>query len=84
MAPEYGATMGFFPIDAQTIEYLKLTGRDSTNLKLVETYARENALWRDPNNDATYSGKVIELDLASVEPCISGPKRPHDRVLLSV
>ena len=83
MAPEYGATMGFFPIDQQTMEYLKLTGRNSNQLKLVESYAKENALWRDPNNECTYSGKVIELDLESVEPCISGPKRPHDKVSIS-
>lgn len=83
MGPEYGATMGYFPIDKQTIDYLKLTGRDEHKIKTIEHYARENKLWRNDKQDATYSGNVMDLDLGSVQPCISGPKRPHDRVPIS-
>lgn len=83
MAPEYGATMGFFPIDEQTIDYLKLTNRDSHKVKVVEGYLKEQGLFRTKSNpEPTFTGQVLELDLGSVEPCVSGPKRPHDRVPL--
>ena len=77
MSPEYGATCGFFPIDEQTIEYLKLTGRSKEQISIVEAYAKHQKLWRDDNRDATYS-TVIELDLSSIKTVMSGPKRPQD------
>jgi len=80
MAPEYGATCGFFPIDEETIKYLELSGRDSATIKLVETYSKEQGLWAD--NDAIYSD-TLSLDMSSVVPTISGPKRPQDKVLLT-
>jgi aconitate hydratase len=81
MAPEYGATCGFFPVDAETLRYLKLTGRSDERLALVEAYCKENALWHEPSEQATYS-QVIELDLSSVEPSLAGPRRPQDRIPL--
>src|SRR5499425_74686 len=82
MSPEYGATIGFFPVDDETLRYLRLTGRDPERLALVEAYAKENALWHDPADHPTYS-QVVELDLSTVEPSIAGPRRPQDRVPLS-
>ncbi len=82
MSPEYGATCGFFPIDQITLDYLRLTGRSEQTLALVETYCREQGLWRtDDTPDAAYS-VVLELDLSTVRPSLAGPKRPQDRVLL--
>jgi aconitate hydratase len=84
MAPEYGATMGYFPIDSKTVDYLNLTGRDQHKVKVIENYLREQGLFRtSASKDPVYTGTILELDLASVEPCVSGPKRPHDRVSLS-
>ena len=83
MAPEYGATMGFFPVDAETLAYLRLTGRDDQQVKLVEAYTKEQGLFRtDETPEPTFSD-TIELDLGSVEPSLAGPKRPQDRVPLS-
>jgi aconitate hydratase len=82
MAPEYGATIGFFPIDEQTLAYLRLTGRDEGQIDLVEQYAKAQGLWRDGTLEPTFSD-TLELDLASVEPSLAGPKRPQDRVELS-
>jgi aconitate hydratase len=82
MSPEYGATCGFFPVDEVTIEYLKLTGRDPERIALVEAYCKENMLWHDPSEHASYS-QVVELDLGDVEPSLAGPRRPQDRVSLS-
>ena len=82
MSPEYGATCGFFPVDDETLRYLRLTGRDDDRVALVESYCRENLLWHDPSDPATYS-QVVELDLASVEPSLAGPRRPQDRIPLS-
>jgi aconitate hydratase len=82
MSPEYGATCGFFPVDDETLRYLRLTGRDETRVALVEAYCRENLLWHDPSEPATYS-QVVELDLATVEPSLAGPRRPQDRIALS-
>src|ERR1044071_7232111 len=82
MSPEYGATCGFFPVDAVTIEYLKLTGRDPERIALVEAYCKENMLWHDPSEHASYS-QIVELDLGDVEPSLAGPRRPQDRVSLS-
>ena len=80
MAPEYGATCGIFPIDAETIRYLQFTGRSDAQLRLVETYAKEQGLWVDEKSpDATYTD-VVSLDLGTVEPSLAGPARPQDRV----
>ena len=82
MAPEYGATMGFFPVDAETLNYLRFTGRDAQRLELVEAYTKEQGLFRtDASPDPTFS-ETLELDLATVEPTLAGPKRPQDRVAL--
>ncbi len=82
MAPEYGATIGFFPVDEQTTKYLRLTGRDEALVETVEQYYREQGLWRDEDADILYSSQ-LELDLATVEPSLAGPKRPQDRIALS-
>jgi aconitate hydratase len=83
MAPEYGATCGFFPLDNESIKYLKLTARDPHRIELAEIYAKEQGLWRQDNApDAVYSD-ILELDLAKVEASLAGPKRPQDRVSLS-
>jgi aconitate hydratase len=81
MSPEYGATCGFFPVDDETLKYLRLTGRDEQHVALVEAYCKENALWHDPNHQPEYS-QVLELDLSKVEPSLAGPRRPQDRVPL--
>lgn len=83
MAPEYGATMGYFPIDNRTMEYLRVTGRDEGHVQLVEKYLRQQGMFVKHDGsqaDPQYSGDIMELDLGSVEPSLSGPKRPHDRV----
>src|SRR4051812_25195195 len=82
MSPEYGATCGFFPIDDETLRYLRLTGRSEERLQLVEAYAKENQLWHAPDDEPTYS-RIVELDLSEVEPSIAGPRRPQDRVPLA-
>ena len=82
MAPEYGATCGFFPIDAETINYLRFTGRDEARVQLVEAYAKEQGMWRDDSVEPVFTD-TLELDLATVEPSLAGPKRPQDRVPLS-
>ncbi len=82
MSPEFGSTIAVFPIDEQTIDYLRLTGREEAQLALVETYAKEQGLWHDPSAEPRYSEK-LELDLATVVPSLAGPKRPQDRVSLS-
>ena len=82
MAPEYGATCGIFPIDGETINYLRLTGRSEEQLALVQAYATEQGLYRRPGQpDAEYSS-VVELDMSTIEPSLAGPKRPQDRVPL--
>jgi aconitate hydratase len=81
MSPEYGATCGFFPVDDETLKYLRLTGRNDERLALVEAYCKENALWHDPDHSPEYS-QVVELDLSTVEPSLAGPRRPQDRVPL--
>ena len=82
MSPEYGATCGFFPVDEQTLTYLRLTGRDEERIALVEAYCKENMLWHEPGEEPTYS-QVVELDLSSVEPSLAGPRRPQDRIPLT-
>jgi aconitate hydratase len=82
MSPEYGATCGFFPVDDETLRYLRLTGRSDERLALVEAYCKENMLWHDPSEPATYT-QVVELDLSTVEPSLAGPRRPQDRIPLT-
>ncbi|WP_329564209.1 aconitate hydratase AcnA [Kitasatospora sp. NBC_01266] len=82
MSPEFGSTCAIFPIDAETINYLKLTGRSEQQLALVEAYAKAQGLWHDPSVEPVYS-EYLELDLATVVPSIAGPKRPQDRVILA-
>jgi aconitate hydratase len=83
MAPEYGATCGFFPIDEETLAYLRFTGRDSQRIALVEAYAKEQGLWRSSDSPDPEFTDTLELDLSTVEPSLAGPKRPQDRVPLS-
>jgi len=83
MAPEYGATCGIFPIDKETLKYLRLTGRSEEQIALVETYAREQGLFHDEKTPEAEYSELLTLDLASVEPSLAGPKRPQDRVVLS-
>jgi aconitate hydratase len=82
MSPEFGSTCAIFPIDEETISYLKLTGRPAEQLSLVEAYAKAQGLWHDADREPSYS-EYLELDLATVVPSIAGPKRPQDRVVLS-
>ncbi|MEV1286282.1 aconitate hydratase [Micromonospora sp. NPDC049679] len=81
MSPEYGSTVAIFPIDDETIKYLRLTGRDGQQVALVEAYAKEQGLWHDPAREPNYSER-LELDLSTIEPSLAGPKRPQDRVPL--
>ena len=82
MSPEYGSTCAIFPIDDETLHYLRFTGRPDDQVALVEAYAKTNALWHDPDAEPAYS-ETLELDLASIEPSLAGPKRPQDRVPLA-
>jgi aconitate hydratase len=82
MSPEYGSTCAIFPIDEETLRYLRFTGRKSEQIDLVEAYAKTNGLWHDPSIEPTFS-ETLELDLSTVEPSIAGPKRPQDRVRLA-
>ena len=81
MSPEYGATCAIFPIDDETLSYLRLTGRSEHQIRLVEAYAKAQGMWHDPDNEPEYS-QTLELDLGSLEPSIAGPKRPQDRIPL--
>tara|TARA_B100001964_G_scaffold38480_1_gene41807 strand:+ start:9909 stop:12506 length:2598 start_codon:yes stop_codon:yes gene_type:complete len=81
MAPEFGSTCAIFPIDEATIRYLKLSGRSEEQVDLVETYSKKQGLWRESDSKITYTD-VIELNLSEIEPCLSGPKRPQDRIKL--
>ena len=81
MAPEYGATCGFFGIDDKTLDYLRLTGREESQIALVEAYAKEQGFWIDPNAEFVFSS-TLELDMGTVVPSLAGPKRPQDRVNL--
>src|ERR1700759_4456551 len=82
MSPEFGSTCAIFPIDDETLTYLRLTGRSDEHIALVEAYAKEQGLWHDPSRELVFS-EELELDLASIVPSIAGPKRPQDRVALS-
>jgi aconitate hydratase len=84
MSPEFGSTCAIFPIDGETIRYLELSGRDADHIRMIEAYAKEQGLWRhDGQPDALYTD-TLELDMSTVEPSIAGPKRPQDRIALSV
>jgi aconitate hydratase len=83
MTPETGATMGFFPVDAETLRFLRLTGRDEQHIALVEAYARAQGLWRDRESASPEYARYIDIDLAAIEPCVAGPWGPHQRVLLA-
>ncbi|MFZ9000747.1 MAG: aconitate hydratase AcnA [Bacteriovoracaceae bacterium] len=83
MAPEYGATCGFFPIDEKTVEYLKFSGRSDETVALVEAYAKEQGMWAGEGDADPVFSSVVELDMSTVEPCIAGPKRPQDKIALS-
>ncbi len=82
MAPEYGATCGFFPVDQITIDYLRLTGRNEERIALVEAYSKAQGMWRDSDSPDPVFTATLELDLAQVQPSVAGPKRPQDRVTL--
>ena len=82
MAPEYGATCGFFPIDGETIRYLRNTGREESRIALVEAYAKANGMWRDESYDPIYTS-TLHLDMGEIVPAISGPKRPQDYLPLT-
>ena len=79
MTPEYGSTCTLFPIDGQTLDYLRMTGRDEAQVALVEAYAKEQGLWLDPADDQRVYSEIVELDLGSIEVSMAGPSRPHDR-----
>src|SRR6185503_18769068 len=81
MSPEYGSTIAIFPIDSETISYLRLTGRSEQQVALVEAYAKRQGLWHDPDAEPDYSER-LELDLSTIVPSLAGPKRPQDRVPL--
>ncbi|WP_017472074.1 aconitate hydratase AcnA [Amphibacillus jilinensis] len=83
MAPEYGATCGFFPVDAEALNYLRLTGRSEEQIALVETYCKENNLWYDASQLDPEFTDLVEINLSELEPSLSGPKRPQDLILLS-
>jgi len=82
MAPEYGATCGFFPVDQITLDYLHLSGRDEHRIKLVEAYSKAQGMWRDSTSPEPIFTDTLELDMSTVQPSLAGPKRPQDRVLL--
>ena len=83
MAPEYGATMGFFPVDAETLNYLRLSGRSEEHVALVEAYTKAQGLFRTDDTPDPVFTDTLELDLGTVEPSLAGPRRPQDRVPLS-
>ena len=82
MAPEYGATCGFFPIDKETLNYLAFTGRETETLELVEAYAKAQGMWRNDDSPEPIFDDLLELDLETIRPAVAGPKRPQDRVLI--
>src|SRR5690606_277648 len=83
MAPEYGATCGIFPVDEESLTYLRLSGRDEDQIALVKAYAQAQGLWRTPGQPEAEYSAVLALDMADVLPSLAGPKRPQDRVLLT-
>ena len=83
MAPEYGATMGFFPVDEQTLQFLRETGRTTEHIAIVEAYCKAQQMFRLPDSPTPNYSRILSLDLTSVEPCVAGPKRPQDRIRLA-
>ena len=83
MSPEYGATCGIFPVDKESLRYLRLSGRSAEQIALVEAYCREQGLFHDDKTPEAEYSELLALDLATVEPSLAGPKRPQDRVVLS-
>ena len=83
MSPEYGATCGIFPVDKESLKYLKLSGRNAELIALVEAYCREQGLFHDDKTPEAEYSELLSLDLDTVEPSLAGPKRPQDRVVLS-
>ena len=83
MAPEYGATCGIFPVDEETLRYLRLTGRDEARIALVEAYAKAQGMWREDDGSHVKFSDTLELDISTVQPCLAGPKRPQDKILLN-
>src|SRR5690348_4562643 len=83
MSPEYGATMGFFPVDAETLKYLRLSGRSEHQVKLVEAYCRAQGLFREDSTPDPVFTDTLSLDLSTVVPSLAGPKRPQDRIALT-
>ena len=83
MSPEYGATMGFSPIDHKTLEYLRVSGRSEQQIELVETYAKEQGMWREPGAEEPTYTDFVDIDLGSIEPCVAGPSRPNQKTPLS-
>ncbi|MAZ46748.1 MAG: aconitate hydratase AcnA [Rickettsiales bacterium] len=82
MAPEYGATCGLFPMDNETLKYLRMTGRDGEKIEIIENYCKTQSLWHDNNSKKIKYSDRLELDLSKIEACVSGPKRPQDRIIL--
>ena len=82
MAPEYGATCGLFPMDNETLKYLRLTGRDEDKISVIESYCKKQSLWHDKDSKKISYDKTFKLDLSNIEACVSGPKRPQDRIVL--
>src|SRR5690606_22682988 len=82
MAPEYGATCGFFPVDTETVKYLRTSGRDEERIALVEAYSKAQGMWREAGADEPVFTDTLELDLGDVVPSMAGPKRPEGRVAL--
>ncbi|MBQ3106837.1 MAG: aconitate hydratase, partial [Eggerthellaceae bacterium] len=83
MTPEYGSTCTLFPVDERTLEYLRLTGRSEQQVALVEAYSKAQGFWNDPEAPSRVYAEVIELDLSTLQPCLAGPSRPHDRIMLT-
>src|SRR5690606_11765528 len=81
MSPEFGCTVTYFPIDEQTLDYMEKTNRSKEQIELVKSYCEENLLWRTGNEGIDYT-KVVELDLGSLRPTVSGPKRPQDKIFV--
>ena len=82
MSPEFGSTCAIFPIDGETLNYLRLTGRSREHIELVETYAKAQGLWHEAGQSPAEYSEVLEVDLSKIEPSLAGPKRPQDRVPL--
>ena len=83
MAPEYGATCGFFPVDNETLKYLKVTGRDKKKIQIVEEFCKKQMLWHDKNSNQIKYNKILEIKLNKIKPSLAGPKRPQDRIEIS-